>query len=131
MAKLDLDSLKDNFPGVDKFVRKYTTETLMVIAIFVAGFSSYAHFFWGTVGWSIIFMTIGAGFGIFFPSLIDQGLRKIFAISSGNKTGELIADGAKIAVALFVPFVYFCFLGLLVGTGYHHYSRFGQHKGGK
>jgi hypothetical protein len=42
----------------------------------------------------------------------------------------MVAEGIKIAVALFVPFVYFAFLGLLVGTGYHFYARVG-HKNGK
>ena len=130
MAKLDLDSLRDNFPHVEKFARKYTTETMMVIAILIGAMSAWAHFFMGGMGLTVICLAAGATVGIFFPSPVDRGIKKLFSLSGGDKTGEMVAEGIKIAVALFVPFVYFAFLGLLIGTGYHFYARIG-HKSGK
>lgn len=130
MAKLDLDSLKDNFPHVERFARKYTTETMMVIAILVGTMSAWAHFFMGSMGLTVISLAIGAIFGIFFPSPVDHGIKKLFSLSGGSKTGDMVAEGIKIAVALFVPFLYFGFLGLLIGTGYHYYARIG-HKNSK
>jgi len=127
MNKFDLNKVKDNFSEVEKFARKHTTETLTAIAIAVAALSAWAHFFVGTLGWSVIFMAIGAIVGIFFPSHIDRGIKKIYSFSSReNKMTEIIAEAIKIAVALFLPFIYFCFLGLMAGTSYHYYTRYAQ-----
>jgi hypothetical protein len=126
MAKIDLDSIKESFPHVEKFARKYTTETLMVTAILVGALSAWAHFFMGGIGLTVIFMVAGAVSGIFFPTTVDYSIKRVFALSAGNKTGEMVAEGIKIAVALFLPFIYFGFLGLLVGTAYHHYTHFGH-----
>jgi hypothetical protein len=119
--------MKENFSEVEKFARRHTIETLTVIAIAVAALSAWAHFFVGTLGWSMIFMAAGAVVGIFFPTHIDKGIKMIYSFSSGdNKMTEVIAEGVKIAIALFLPFIYFCFLGMMAGTSYHYYTRYIQ-----
>lgn len=124
--KFDINkSMKENFSGVEKFARRYTIETLTVIAIVVGALSAWAHFFVGTLGWSVLFMAIGAILGIFFPNQVDRTVKKIYAFSGKEKKiGEVVAEVIKIAVALFLPFIYFGFLGLLAGTSYHYYTRF-------
>ena len=38
----------------------------------------------------------------------------------------MVLGGVKIVIALFLPFVYFGFLGLLAGSSYHYYIRHSQ-----
>ena len=122
-----MHKMKEGFSDVEKFARRHTIETLTVIAILVGALSAWAHFFVGTLGWSVIFMAVGAIFGIFFPTHVDRVIKKIYSLSGGDrKMGEMIAEIVKIAVALFVPFIYFGFLGLMAGTSYHYYTRYAQ-----
>ena len=117
--------MKKRLIGVEKFARRYTVETLTALAILVGAFSAWMHLFIGTLGWSVIFMAAGAILGIFFPSHIDQGIKKIYFWScGGNRMGEMLMEIGKIAIALFLPFLYFGFLGLMAGTAYHYYTRF-------
>ena len=127
MNKFDINKMKDNFSEVEKFARRHLIETFTVIAIMVGALSAWAHFFVGTLGWSVLFMAAGAVLGIFFPTHIDRAIKKIYSFSSGdNKTAEIIAEAIKIGIALFLPFIYFCFLGLMAGTAYHYYTRYLQ-----
>lgn len=134
MNKFDINKVKTNLSEVERFARKHTAETLTVVAIIVGALSAWAHFFVGTLGWSVIFMAAGAIIGIFFPSHADRLIKKIYTFSAGDKKwGQIVAEGAKIAVALFLPFIYFWFLGTMAGTSYHYYTRYAQtgHKGSK
>ena len=125
MAKIDMKKVKQNFSGVEQFARRHTFETLTVVAILVATVSAWSRFFVGTMGWSVLFMAIGAILGVFFPSQVEKGMKKVYSFSVGDKKAkEYFIEGAKIAVALFLPFLYFGFLGLMAGTAYHYYSRF-------
>lgn len=134
MDKLDMNKMKESFSGVEKLARRYPIEILTAIAILIATLSAWAGFFVGTLGWSIFFLAIGAIVGIFFPIYIDKGIKAIYSYSIGvKKMGLIIAEIIKIGVALFLPFLYFGFLGLMAGTSYHYYTRFmqGGQKGSK
>jgi hypothetical protein len=39
---------------------------------------------------------------------------------------EIIFGAVKIVVAIFIPFIYFAFLGFLAGNSYHYYIRHAQ-----
>lgn len=121
--KLNMNKVKEQLSEVERFTRKHTTETLTAIAILVGAFSAWAHLFAGTLAWSIILMAIGAILGVFFPNQVDQCIKKIYSFSGEKKIGEMIAEIVKIAVALFLPFIYFGFLGLMAGVAYHYYAQ--------
>ena len=124
-----MDKMKENFSGVEQFARKYTVETLTAVAILVATLSSWGRFFIGSFGWAVVFVAVGAIIGIFFPTQIDHGIKRAHAFSiKEGRTGEILMEVIKIAIALFLPFLYFGFLGLMTGTSYHYYARFAQKK---
>lgn len=133
MDKFDMHKVKENFSGVEKFARRYPIEILTAIAILVAGLSAWAHFFLGTLGWSVLFLAIGAILGIFFPTQIDKAIKKVYSFSIGAHMSVIVAEVIKIGIALFLPFIYFGFLGLMAGSAYHYYTRFmqGSNKGSK
>lgn len=132
--KFDLNKMRENFSGVEKFAHKYMVETLTAVAIVVGAFSAWTHLFVGTLGWSMLFLVIGSIVGIFMPSQMDNVLKMVYSYSrGGSRTSAIIGEAVKIAVALFLPFVYFAFLGVMTGTAYQYYvnvSRPGQ-KGNK
>ncbi len=134
MNKFDLNKMRANFSGLERFAHKYTIETLTAVAIVVGAFSAWMHLFMGTLGWSILFLVIGSILGIFLPVQMDIAMKKVYSYSgSGKQMPTIVAEVVKIAVALFLPFVYFAFLGVLTGTAYQyyvHYSQSGQ-KGNK
>ena len=109
--KFDLNKMREGFSGVEKFAHKYMVETMTVAAIIVGALSAWMHFFVGTLGWSILFLVIGSIFGIFMPVQMDWAMKKIYSYSRwGNRTSAIIAESVKIAIALFLPFLYFGFL---------------------
>ena len=129
MSKFDLNKMRGGFSWMERFSRRHTVEVLTAAAIVVAAFSSWAHFFLGTLGWSMLFLVIGAAAGIFLPGLMDKWLKKIYYNSgSARQTSMFVAEGVKIAVALFLPFVYFAFLGVLTGTAYQYYVHYSHSK---
>lgn len=134
MDKFDLNKMRANFSGVEKFANKYLTETLTAVAILLGAFSAWTHLFVGTLGWSILFLVIGAVLGMFASVKMDMFMKKIYSFSgSGKKSAVIVAEVIKIAVAFFLPFLYFAFLGVLTGTAYQYYIHYSQsgHKGNK
>lgn|GEM_PF-3313316 len=125
-----MNKVKENFSEVERFARKYPMEVLTAIAILVGALSSWGHFFLGTLGWSMLFLVIGSCVGIFLPRQMDMAMKKIYSFSTFNrKWGEIFAEGVKIALALFVPFIYFGFFGIMAGTAFQYYM-LSMHSGG-
>jgi Fe2+ transport system protein B len=111
---------------METFVRNHTPEVFSTLAIFVAGISSMFDFFSGPA-WSILFVAIGAIFSLSFPQKVDRKLKEFYHFSiKQEKTTEMVLGGVKLVVAIFLPFIYFCFLGLLAGVSYHFYIRHAQ-----
>lgn len=125
--KFDLHKMRENFSGVEKFAHKYMVETLTAVAIVVGAFSAWTHLFIGTLGWSMLFLVIGSVLGIFMPTQMDGILKKIYSFSRGeSRTSVIVSEVVKIAVALFLPFIYFAFLGIMSGTAYQYYVHVSQ-----
>jgi hypothetical protein len=129
MKKRELNTkVKDGMVEVEKFTHKHLVETLTVVAILIAVFSGWMHFFIGTWGWSIIFLALGAIAGLFAPVQMDSLMMKIYSFSKGVGRPKVItAEVVKMAVALFFPFVYFCFMGIMSGTALQYYIHTSSH----
>ncbi len=111
---------------IENFAKKHTPEVFSTIAIFVGTISSIFDFFTGA-GFSILFVAIGAIVAIAFPSATEKKLKKLYSFTlNQEKTIEMVLGGVKILIAIFLPFIYFGFLGLLAGTSYHHFIRHAQ-----
>lgn len=111
---------------LESFVRNHTPEVFSTVAIFVAGVSSIFDFFSGPA-WSILFAAIGAIFALTFPTRVDSKLKRFYHFTiNQEKTTEMVLGGVKLVVAIFLPFVFFCLLGLLAGVSYHFYIRHAQ-----
>lgn len=108
---------------LEDFAHKHTPEVFAVCAIVIASISSLFDFFTGS-GWAVLFFAIGTIAGVVFPSSVESKLVKLYRlINHQDKTTEIIIGGMKIIVALFLPFLYFGFLGLFAGTSYHSHFR--------
>ena len=111
---------------LEDFARKYSTEVFTVVALVIGCISSIFNFFTGPT-WTILFMTIGAVLGIFFPAPVDKGLKQLYDFTfKQEKSTQIILGAVKIVIAIFIPFVLFSIMGLLAGTSYHYYTRRGQ-----
>lgn len=123
MKKKDMnEKMKEGFSEVEKFTHRHLVETMTAVAILVGAFSGWMHFFLGTMGWSLLFLAIGAILGLFAPSQMDAFMMKAYAFSKGPKRGVVIAaETVKILIALFLPFVYFGFVGVMAGTAMQYY----------
>lgn len=111
---------------LENFVRNHTPEVFSVLAIFVSAVSSMFDFFTGA-GWSILFAALGAIFAIACPVQVDDRLKKFYKFAIHQEKGtEMVLGGVKIVIAIFLPFIFFCFLGLLAGVSYHFYIRHAQ-----
>jgi hypothetical protein len=125
--KFDLHKMRENFSGFEKFAHKYMIETLTAVAIVVGAFSAWTHLFIGTLGWSMLFLVIGSALGVFMSSQMDRILKKVYSFSRGeSRTSVIVAEVIKIAVALFLPFIYFGFFGIMAGTAYQYYGHVSQ-----
>ena len=103
---------------------------MTAIAILIGAISSWGHFFLGTLGWSMLFLVIGSVVGIFLPHQMDMAMRKVYAYSTRDrKWGEMLVEVVKIAFALFIPFLYFGFFGIMAGTAFQYYI-LSVHSGG-
>lgn len=111
---------------IENFAKKHTQEVFSNLSIFIAFISSSFSFFSGTE-LSILLASAGAILGIGFASKIEPYIRKsyIFLINQ-DKNIEMLLGGVKIVIALFLPFVFFGFLGILSGISYHYYIREAQ-----
>jgi nucleoside recognition membrane protein YjiH len=111
---------------IENFTRKHLTEVLAVAALVIGAISSSWDFFVGPK-LTILFFTLGAVFGIFFPTQVEKGLNRVYGFSSKQETTtQLVLGAVKIVVAIFIPFVLFGVFGLLAGTSYHYYTRHAQ-----
>lgn len=133
--KFVLNKMREGFSDVESFVHRYMVEAMTVAAIVVAAFSAWVHLFVGTLGWAILFLVIGSVLGIFMPVQMDWMMKKIYSYSRGKgRVAAIVGEAVKIAVALFLPFLYFGFLGVMTGTAYQYYvhtSHSGHNKGNK
>lgn len=128
MVKKLMDKIKEgvSVQEVEDFARKYTTEVFSVLAIVVAAISSMYDFFTGPK-MTIIFLVIGVVVGIFFPAPVEKGLKQFYSFSyKQEKATQMIMGLVKVVVGLFIPFIFFGFMGLLAGTSYHYYTRHAQ-----
>jgi hypothetical protein len=108
---------------LEKFARKYTTETFIIISVIIATISSTFHFFNGA-GWSIVLGGIGAILSIALPAQIHQIEKLYFSfVTKQEQTAQIAIGIVQIVIALFVPFVIFAQLGMLAGLSFHHFSR--------
>lgn len=130
MAKKFMDKIKEgvSVQEVEDFVREYTMEVFSVLAIIIASISAMYDFFTGPK-LAIAFVTIGIICGIFFPAPIEKGFKQFFKFAKGQeKTTQIILGVVKVVIALFVPFVLFCAIGLLAGISYHYFNRHVEHE---
>lgn len=108
------------------FASRHTTEAFTILALIIGAVSSSYDFFTGPK-LTIFFFTIGALVAIIFPVPIEKGLKQLYSlIFKQEKTTEVIFGVVKIVVAIFIPFLYFGFLGLMAGSSYHYYVRHAQ-----
>ncbi|MDE3055195.1 MAG: hypothetical protein KGI80_00645 [Verrucomicrobiota bacterium] len=123
-----VNKMKDGLSihDIENFTSKNATQVLTVIALVVAGISSIFNFFTGPK-LSVFFLVVGTLLAIFFPLASEKGLKQFYTFTfKQEKVTELIFGSMKILVALFIPFLYFGFIGLLAGTSYHYFVRHGQ-----
>lgn len=125
--KEGMDKLKDKLPVLEQFVRRHLAETFTAAALLVGAFSAWHGYFVGGTFITLLFFAIGAGMGIFLPDQVDGWMKKIFqALYKKNKASMAVVGSIKVVIALFVPFVFFGFFGLIAGSAYHYYSRKAQ-----
>lgn len=129
MSKADLSEKWKkgvSFQQLEDFARSHTQEVFSTLALFVGAISSIFDFFTGA-HWSIFFIGLGAIIGIVAPIATEKKLRYLYDfLLQQEKTTQMILGGVKIVIAIFLPFIYFGFLGLLAGTSYHFYVRHAQ-----
>lgn len=115
---------RENMSEIRKFGRRHIWEVLSTIAIIVAGISAWGHFFYGNINWSIWTLAAGAIATIFYPWRIDSLLKRTYTWKIGkSRSWGLILEGIKIAIALFVPYIYFAWIGMMAGSSIHYYIR--------
>jgi uncharacterized membrane protein len=124
MEKKDFEKLKQNIPDVGRFARRHLSQTLTTLALLIGAFSAWKGFFVGGAFITLFFLAAGAALGIFLPTRVDEALKKVFqALHKKNKASEIVIGMIKIVMALFVPFVFFGFIGVFAGSAYSYYSR--------
>lgn len=118
--------------NLGRFAHKHTVEVLTAVAVLLGAFSAWTHLFWGNLAGSMLFLVVGSIVGLFWAYPVDHLMKRIYQISGGqNRMMMLIAEGVKILIALFIPFLYFAFVGLMGGTAYQYYIRTTHGSGGK
>lgn len=121
---MQINDMKQKLNGYGCYFKSHIQEVLTILAIAVGVFSASSHIFLGSWGWSGLFLLIGSAVGLFLPSKTDMWVKKIYGFSTGQNVSTSVAmEVAKIAVALFVPFIYFCFFGALAGTAFQYYLK--------
>lgn len=118
------DKLKEgvSVKEIEDFAKKYTSEVFSALAIFIATVSSLFDFFTGA-GWSVLFAGLGAITGLIFPNQVDAALEKFYSmVKRQEKPTQFIIGTVKLVIAIFIPFVLFCLLGLIGGTSKHIHS---------
>ncbi|HSX37736.1 MAG TPA: hypothetical protein VLE95_02775 [Chlamydiales bacterium] len=129
MAKSKLaDKFKEGMSvhELEGFASKHTTELFSILAIIIGAISSAYDFFTGP-RLTIFFLSAGALIAILFSAPVERGLKQLYRFAfKQEKITEIIFGLVKIIVAIFIPFIFFGFLGLLAGTSYHYYIRHAQ-----
>lgn len=105
---------------IEDFTKKHTPQVFFGLAVFLAAMSSLLGIFTGS-GLSAFFAALGAILAISAPQATQKKLKPFYTfILNQDKTTEMVLGGAQVLLALFLPFIYFGFLGLLSGISYHH-----------
>jgi hypothetical protein len=123
-----IDKMKEGMSvnEIESFARKHITESFSILALVIAAISSSFDFFTGPK-FSILFLVIGAIAAILFPLSIEKMLKQLYSFTfKQEKMTEVIFGALKLIIALFIPFIYFGFIGLLAGSSYHYFIRYGQ-----
>lgn len=108
---------------IEEFARKHTVEAFAILAIVIAAISSMFDFFTGP-GWSVLFTALGMVCAVFFANRFESGVKTCYQfLHKQEKFTQIVLGIVKIVLALFVPFVIFCGIGVLAGTAYHYYVR--------
>lgn len=124
MDKDAFNKFKENLPDMNQLTHRYLPESLSLIAIAVGAFSGWRMIFMGGPFLTFLFLVIGSAIGMFFSSRVDKLIKMACkTFYKKNRTSEIIGGAIMIAVALFVPFIFFGFLGILIGGAYHYYLR--------
>lgn len=111
---------------IEHFVKNHTSAIFAAVAIFVGAISSIFDFFTGPA-MTLLFLGLGAIVALAFPVPMEKTAKKVFLFTSKQeKTVQIVLGCLKVVVALFVPFVFFGFIGVLAGCSYHYYIRHGQ-----
>lgn len=122
--KMQINNVKQKFNGLRQYLKSHVLEALTVFSVALAVFSASSDIFMGSWGWSGLFLLIGVAAGVFMPAKADEIMKKIYAYSKQQSaTANMAAEGVKAGVALFVPFIYFCFLGAMAGTAFQYYLK--------
>lgn len=122
MGKFDMDKMKESLSGLERFANRHLVETLTWGAFVLSIFSAWSGLFIGTLGWCLLFLIAGVGVGVFFPRNVDHVLKKIYSFSGSSKQlTPIVAEVIKIIVALFLPFIYLGFAGVMAGTAFEYY----------
>ena len=122
MDKESFNKLKGKLPNMNELTHRYLSESMAVIAIALGCFSAWRGMFAGGVFWSFLLLIGGSIVGAFFSDAADKMIKMACrTFYKKDRTSEIIGGSVMAAVALFVPFVYFAFLGVLIGGAYHYY----------
>ena len=123
-GKNQINDMKQKVNGYGQYFKSHILEVITVFSVALAVFSASSDIFMGSWGWSGLFLLIGVAVGVLMPTKTDEMMKKVYSFSrQQNITTNMAAEGAKAAVALFIPFVYFCFLGAIAGTAFQYYLK--------
>ncbi len=114
-------------PDIKQFTHKYLSESMMILALIVAGFSAWKSLLFGGIGVTLAFLVIGAILSVFFPVQMDNVLKHFYQLGfKRHKISEVIVGVCTIAIALVFPFIFFGIIGLLAGSAYHYFINYAQ-----
>lgn len=73
---------------------------------------------------SLLFLIAGSAIGAFFSEQADKMIKMAcHTFYKKDRASEIIGGSVMAAIALFIPFAYFGFLGVLIGGAYHYYLK--------
>ena len=123
------DKIKDSlsFHDLDGFSRKHSTEIFTAVALAIAMISSSWDFFTGPKLTIFVFV-LSMIISIFFPEPVQTVIKKMWGFfNMQEKTTQYMLDGARIVIAIFVPFILLGAFGLLAGLSFHYYTNHYEH----
>lgn len=98
------------------FIKQYMKEIFSIAALIVAGFSAWTTLFFSGTGLMIVFLILGVIGGMFFPNQIHSCMHRCCGKVCSGAPSTILMGCVEIAVALFVPCVYFGWIGVLAGS---------------